>query len=145
MIETLKKRGVDFYFKSISKLEVSISHTLLLPWVFYHILGVFEKWFSWMTKGYKYGVLHEPLFEIVDNRTLRYLLEEDHVVHSAGLDIVTLPMVRLEKKYHNILVTLYANYSILIIAVYKTRLYSEFFKVFYHTSYWYYIILSDNH
>ena len=79
-----------------------------------------------MTKGYKYGVLHKPLFEIVDNGTLRYLLEEDHVVHSAGLDIVTLPMVRLKKKnHHNTLATLFAKYSVLINAVYKTRPYSE--------------------
>lgn len=48
-------------------------------------------------EGYKYGVLHEPLFEVFDDGSLRDLLEEDHVVHTARLNIVTLPVVRLQQ------------------------------------------------
>ena len=47
-------------------------------------------------KGYVDDVVHEPLLEVVDDGCLRNLLEQHHVVDTAGLDIVALPVVRLK-------------------------------------------------
>ena len=44
-------------------------------------------------QGYINAVFHEPLFQVLHNACLRDLLKQDHVVHTAGLNIVTLPVV----------------------------------------------------
>ena len=46
-----------------------------------------------LTEGYVDAVLEEPLLQVVHDASLGDLLEQDHVVHPTGLDIVTLPVV----------------------------------------------------
>lgn len=53
---------------------------------------------SAINKGYINAVIHEPLFEILSNGIFIDLAQEDHVVHATALDIVTLPMVRLQQE-----------------------------------------------
>ena len=43
------------------------------------------------------AVIHESLSEIVNNFIFIDLLQEDHILNTTLLDIVTLPVVRLKK------------------------------------------------
>ena len=60
-----------------------------------------------MSKGYKDVVIHVSLLEVVHDGVLIDLAEQHHVVHSAVLDIVALPVVQvvppapLQQNTHN--------------------------------------------
>lgn len=46
-------------------------------------------------KGYEDVIIHEALFKIFHNSVLGDFGEKDHVIHSALLDIVALPVKKL--------------------------------------------------